>query len=289
VFGTDVDITTATNVQESVTDVGLGALADNGGTVMTRNTASSTSLLFNSGNNAAPGLPANDANGNERVGDGTVDIGATEFTGSLVVTTELDVVDATDGLLSLREAVALANAGADADTIIFDASLGGKTVTLTAGELTLTQDVTIDGDVNGDDRADITISGNDTSRVFNITGGTTDVDLLSLTLTDGNAGDYRGGAIAAFSISTLEIEDTTIRNSTSGIGGGLSVFATDAILTNSLITGNSSSQGGGVEVTSNSTLMITNSSIHDNVASDNTDRQSRRNSKCDRRHSKCRY
>ena len=63
--------------------------------------------------------------------------------------------------LSLREALALANADADADTIVF-ASAG--TLTLTNGELGITTDVTIDGDIDGNGTADITVSGSDLSR-----------------------------------------------------------------------------------------------------------------------------
>ena len=64
---------------------------------------------------------------------------------TFTVTTAADVV-ANDGELSLREAVAKANATAAADTIEFDAVLEGTTLLLTGGELALSQDVTIDGD-----------------------------------------------------------------------------------------------------------------------------------------------
>lgn len=69
---------------------------------------------------------------------------------TFTVTTVADVVNAGDGVLSLREAVAQANATAAADTIVFAPSLEGQTLTLTAGELTLAQDTTIDGDQNND-------------------------------------------------------------------------------------------------------------------------------------------
>src|SRR6476469_7210730 len=67
--------------------------------------------------------------------------------------------------LSLREALALANAG---DTITFAANLVGGTtagvddgrLVLTQGALAITRDVTIEGDLNGDHKADITIDGN---------------------------------------------------------------------------------------------------------------------------------
>ncbi|HHI82810.1 MAG TPA: hypothetical protein ENJ99_06620, partial [Rhizobiales bacterium] len=78
------------------------------------------------------------------------------------------IVDEQDGNysagdLSLREAIATASAGA---TIVFDAALAGQTITLTMGEPALAQDLVIDGDTNGDNKADITISGKNSSRIF---------------------------------------------------------------------------------------------------------------------------
>ena len=98
----------------------------------------------------------------------------------LTVTTQADVVDAGDGKLSLREAVAQANASASADTIRFIAALEGKTLVLTGGELVVTQDLTIDG---GDDP--VTIDGDCNGRILNIVGAGTDVRLQHLTLAHG--------------------------------------------------------------------------------------------------------
>ena len=53
----------------------------------------------------------------------------------LTVTTQADVVDPGDGQLSLREAVAQANASAGADSIKFVVTLEGQTLVLTGGEL----------------------------------------------------------------------------------------------------------------------------------------------------------
>ena len=61
---------------------------------------------------------------------------------TLTVTTASDVVDAGDGVLSLREAVAQSNATATADTINFASFIEGQTLRLIAGELTLSRDVT---------------------------------------------------------------------------------------------------------------------------------------------------
>ena len=95
---------------------------------------------------------------------------------TFTVTTAADVVNAGDGVLSLREAVAQANATGSADTIRFAAAVESKTLMLAGGQLMLTRDVTIDGDSNDDGQA-VTIDGNQNGRVLNIVGGSTDVDL----------------------------------------------------------------------------------------------------------------
>ena len=77
--------------------------------------------------------------------------------------------------LSLREALALANANPDLNTITFAASLSGGTLFLTQGELTITFNLTINGDRDNDGIPDITISADSaagadgaTTRVFHI-------------------------------------------------------------------------------------------------------------------------
>src|SRR4051812_7332719 len=102
---------------------------------------------------------------------------------TLTVTTTDDVVDAGDGVLSLREAVAQSNATTTIDTINFASFIEGQTLTLYGGELTLSRDVIIDGDQNNDGR-EVTLSGRQNvgygtygSRVFSIAGGETDVSL----------------------------------------------------------------------------------------------------------------
>lgn len=279
VFGSDVTVTAGGNNIESVMDPGLGKLWINGGTVWSRNIDDSSSVLINGGSNASA-YSGTDANGAPRISDGIVDVGATEFNGALVVTTELDVVNADDGLLSLREAVAIANGNSDADSITFAVGLAGKSIVLTGGELTIAATVSIDGDVNKDNRADITISGNGATRIFNISGGTTDVDLLSLTLSGGNGNNQGGGAISATGIATLDLVDTTISNNTARIGGG-GVFVDGGAVTATrvLLTGNIAFDafgglagvggggfGGGIAV-QNGSLSLTSSTVHGNTAS----------------------
>jgi len=81
---------------------------------------------------------------------------------------------------SLRQAILDANANPNADVIDFAPKLHG-TITLTGGELAITQNLTIVGP--GPNK--LTISGNDHSRVFYIQSGK--VTIAGLTITDGLA------------------------------------------------------------------------------------------------------
>ena len=76
-----------------------------------------------------------------------------------------------DGPTSLREAIAYADSLPGPNTITFDPSVFGttpQTITLTAGELTLTDPAgtTIDGPGAGL----LTVSGNEAGRVFQVDG-----------------------------------------------------------------------------------------------------------------------
>src|SRR4051794_23829946 len=105
-------------------------------------------------------------------------------------------LDPGDGQLSLREAVAAANATTALDAIRFASPLEGDApLVLTGGQLTVSDDLRIDGD-RDHDGIGVTIDGNDASRILRITGGGTDVALIGLTLARGRAGDNEsGGAI----------------------------------------------------------------------------------------------
>jgi len=253
--------------------VRLDALADNGGTVVSRNLLFASQLIDAGDNSRIPGGLSEDANGDQRIAGSTVDVGATEF--QLVVTTTADsgldgvgtslAVDIYDGGgLSLREAINWAAAG---DEITFDGTLAGQTIYLDGGELDIAKSLTIDGDVDGDNAADITISGDafanglSDSRIFDISGGT--VNLNSLTMVDGFA--TAGGAIRQNGSSTLNIADSTIRYSTAtGNGGGIYTGSGTLTITNSLIANNSGLNGGGIFTDGATT--INNSTINGNGA-----------------------
>src|SRR5262249_49075265 len=83
---------------------------------------------------------------------------------------------------SLRQAILDANALPGADGLRFASPVGG-TLTLTSGELSITDDLILDGP--GVQR--LTISGNDASRVFSVSGSATDVVIRDLTIAHGRA------------------------------------------------------------------------------------------------------
>src|SRR5216683_7870947 len=75
--------------------------------------------------------------------------------------TVLNLADSGPG--SLRQAIVDANANPGANTIRFAPRLHGA-ITLTSGQLSITNDLTIDGP----GASALTVSGNDASRVFDI-------------------------------------------------------------------------------------------------------------------------
>ena len=124
------------------------------------------------------------------------------------VTTANDVVDLNDGRLSLREAVAQANATAAADTIVFSSSLAGQSIVLAAGQLTITRDLTIDGNANGG--LGVTIDAQHASRALQISSGAKQVNIDHITITGGNSHGADGGGIVLGSNADLGLTDSTI-------------------------------------------------------------------------------
>ena len=106
------------------------------------------------------------------------------------VTTLTDgpVTKAGDQPGTLRQAIFDANANPGADRIQFAAGLTG-TLTLSAGQMLISDSLTI----AGPGAADITINGNNQSRIFKIDDGSRatniSVEIDGLTLTGGNAGE----------------------------------------------------------------------------------------------------
>lgn len=180
---------------------------------------------------------------------------------------------ADNGSGSLRNAIAQAQSG---DTIQFDPSLAAKTITLTSGQLTVNKDLTVDGA----GASGLTISGNNASRIFDVSTAGSNFTLRNLTLANGKATgtweDGAGGAIrtpSADKLTTLNVENSKfLNNSSSGAGGGAiwAGFNTANTITGSTFDGNDSTAGkserggGAVAVNTNSTLTVKGSNFTNN-------------------------
>ena len=194
-------------------------------------------------------------------------LGAYEITGQVgqgyVVTNAND-----SGSGSLRAAVAYADANAGAivtfDPTVFPAGGPLQTITLTTGELDITQDATITGPGAGV----LAVDGNASSRIFGITGGT--VAISGLTIQNGaapNAGTPffgTGGAVSITAGATVTLAGCTVAGSSDvySTGGGVANSGT-LTLTDCTLSGNS---GTGGAVFSDGTLTATGCAFFGNTA-----------------------
>ncbi|MBQ2620532.1 MAG: hypothetical protein IJF84_04275 [Thermoguttaceae bacterium] len=178
---------------------------------------------------------------------------------STIVTTLNDVVDSTDGLISLREAILYASSG---DTITFDSSLNGSTIMLNQsdgfGALSIDKAVTIDASSlssgltingNGGQIFDVTESGELTLNGLTITGADNPLQLSNGTPTAGWGGaiyaegnvaivnctfesNHAGFGSVIYTTANLTIESSVIsNNSADAYGGALYIASTDSVVT----------------------------------------------------------
>jgi len=230
------------------------------------------SWLINTGSNdylmtlaATHADPEVDANGNLRQSNGIVDIGCYERAGvvdvpSTVVTTPDDVVDLTDGLISLREAVAYAEQRGD--TVTFSQDVAGETIKLDA-PIALTRNIGFNGS-----GADVTIDAQQTGSVFtiDIAGGVTqsspNVYIQNLTLTGGKATD--GGAVYVARGNVYFGGVSIWGNEATRYGGAIYAYDSELTIANSRIGGNTARYYGGV-VNEFGKTVLTRSYVAENV------------------------
>lgn len=145
--------------------------------------------------------------------------------GIITVTTTAD-----KGSGSLRTAIANAKAG---DTIRFAKGLSDKKITLKSGQLTLDKNLIIDGG----NAPGLTISGNNSSRVFQLERKKK-ATLKNLTVANGKT-KGPGGGINTRHESDLTLVNVKVNNNTSELGGGIRVgHLAKATILNSSFNGN---------------------------------------------------
>ena len=205
-----------------------------------------------------------------------------------VVDSEADNTD-TDGVITLREAVLAANtdtavgdapAGeADGDTITFDGGvllLGGGVATITLGSpLAVTDDVSIDGELDAITGTTITISGGDATQLFAVdtaasVGSEAAVAFSNATLTEavaesGAALEIAAGATVTLTAVTVSESETT--GADAGDGGAVlnngTLTIVDGAFTNNAASGLA---GSGGALLSNGQLTVTGTTFTGNTA-----------------------
>jgi len=184
---------------------------------------------------------------------------------AIAVTTTSDAVSHTGK--SLRDAIATANADAlagNSDTITFASNLNGQTITLAQGELELGQGGAGSGVITINGSNQITVSGNNATRVLEVDPNVTAV-FTGLTITAGSAesGDDDGGGIE--NAGVLTINNSTFSSDSASYGGGAVENDASGTMTvsNSSFSGNSAPyEGGGID--SQGTLTVTGSTFSTN-------------------------
>jgi hypothetical protein len=183
--------------------------------------------------------------------------------------TVTSIADNGDG--SLRAAVAAAQSG---DQIIFDPSLAGQTITLTSGQLAITNSL----DIEGPGADQLAISGDHGSRIFSISAGVA-VTIAGLTITDGLAsGALAEGSGILNNGSTLTVANDILSNNEAiTVAGGTSrggaisnisgamLTVTDSLLIHNQCRGGIGNQGSGI-FNSGSRAAIAGSTLMANLA-----------------------
>jgi hypothetical protein len=145
--------------------------------------------------------------------------------------------------------------------IEFDAGLSGQTINLTSGQITFDKSLTIDASAVA---GGVTVSGGNASRVFTINAGQI-VRMDSLTITGGNTASPGGGGV--YNLGTLFLDHVSLTNNFSSHRGGAinNYLGGTLVLNNSTVAGNTATDIGGGIVNLGS-LTATNSTLSGNTS-----------------------
>jgi fibronectin-binding autotransporter adhesin len=191
------------------------------------------------------------------------------------VTTFADVVNALDGVTSLREAVNTANATPGLDSIVLKNGTYKITILGADEDLNATGDFDITESVNIIGAKNTVVDAAGVDRVFDIPSPATGVDLtfnkvkitgglLGALLLDQNGAGVHAGAVG----NSMTFTDTTITGNTASIqGGGVYNAGGDITLKNSHVDKNNAGfQGGGIWLGFSGLLTINHSTVNGNTA-----------------------
>jgi CSLREA domain-containing protein len=296
---TGTTITGNTNGNILGQDPNLGPLADNGGLTLTHLLLAGSPGIDRGDSSS---FPATDQREISRPRDGDAngtsipDIGAVEIISPPLLPLTLSVDRVDDAVVSnctaapndctFRGAITKANSILSDDTINFDSVIFASARTIILGGTNLQISNAGSLTINGTDAGLLTISGNNTSRVFLINIGA-NAKIPNLTVTQGNGSSGNGGGISNSGIleldkvtvsnnmttadagggianlGTLTVTNSTVSNNTTTVGaGGIYNFGTNTTLINSTVSGNTAPLDGGIG--NFSPLVLVNVTVSDN-------------------------
>ena len=183
--------------------------------------------------------------------------------GATLVTSAAD-----SGAGSLRQIITDACDGA---VITFDTAgtfATPQTITLTGGEIAISKNLTIKGPSLAANK--VTISGNNASRIFNVSTGS-GLTITNLTISGGQGVGFAGGIL---NNGTLTVANSTLTGNNASTDGGAIATSASAVslsLINTTISGNTANGNGGGVVVLGGTMSSINSTITNNKADNDND------------------
>ncbi len=196
---------------------------------------------------------------------------------TITVNSAADTFTNGDGQCTLRKALTHANENfrfftdcvvgtPGEDTIIFTSALANRTITLVT-ELSIKDSLII----NAQSAPGLSISGNNRTRVFNISSST--VVMTGFRITGGNGVTNNFGGAGIFNNGNLTLNNMVIEgNTVSGLGGGIYTSPARRLTINGgSIRGNTANQGGAIYGEDGNTgipitISLTNVTVSGNVA-----------------------
>jgi hypothetical protein len=177
---------------------------------------------------------------------------------------------ADNGTGSLRAAIAQSQSG---DTIQFASTLANQTITLTSGQLEIPVGKNLI--IDGAGASGLTISGNNTSRIFHLESASvnpTSLTIKNLTLANGYTDEF-GGAIRTEHQGQLTVENSQFKNNVAGLGGGAIFGAYQGTVTvsdsqfdsNTATAGNDERGGGAIATWGGTRTTVTDSEFTNNA------------------------
>ncbi|HKO45459.1 MAG TPA: Calx-beta domain-containing protein, partial [Pyrinomonadaceae bacterium] len=163
---------------------------------------------------------------------------------------------------TLRAAIQETNNASSADTIAFSLP-ASSTIELASALPAIAGDLEINGPTNK-----LTIDGNSTGRVFEVTSGTVSIDPLTITGGLVNGGHGAGLLVTGGDV-TLKDLLFTANTAINGNGGAVAITGGTLTILNTTISGNTATNAGGVYLGAGSLTMI-NVTVTNNTANGDT-------------------